>query len=112
MLAPSFVQTLECVQRMPELLREVDGVVVQRRALGLNTPAEHTAALQKELLQYCNVHGKTVLLTDVVDSMQVRPPIGYPQTQHFQAPLMLSQLIPSISVRMLSPVQGLVVHLN
>lgn len=65
------VQTMDCVQNIAQLLGGVHGIVIQRAALGLHTPVEHTAMLQKKLLQYCNVNGKLVLLTDVMDSMQV-----------------------------------------
>ncbi|NJR43736.1 MAG: hypothetical protein HC767_14865 [Akkermansiaceae bacterium] len=66
------VQTLACAENISQLLGSVDGIVIQRGTLGLHTPAQHTARLQKKLLRHCNVRGKPVLLTDVIDSMQVR----------------------------------------
>jgi pyruvate kinase len=55
------------------ILSAADGVVVSRGNLGLDCVPEKMALIQKTLVQSCNLVGKPVLITRVVDTMAVTP---------------------------------------
>ncbi|PNW82489.1 hypothetical protein CHLRE_06g280950v5 [Chlamydomonas reinhardtii] len=51
------------------ILNEADGIIISRGNLGLDCVPEKMALVQKTLVQACNLVGKPVLLTRVVDTM-------------------------------------------
>lgn len=55
------------------ILNEADGIIISRGNLGLDCLPEKMALVQKNLIQSCNLVGKPVLLTRVVDTMAVSP---------------------------------------
>lgn len=65
------VQTAAMVENFSILSGVIDGIVLARGWLGLHTPPEHMAPLQKRLLRHCNINGKLALVTRIIDSMQV-----------------------------------------
>lgn len=55
------------------ILNEADGIIISRGNLGLDCLPEKMALVQKTLIQSCNLVGKPVLITRVVDTMAVSP---------------------------------------
>eukprot|EP00877_Chromochloris_zofingiensis_P009758 jgi/Chrzof1/5035/Cz15g09100.t1_PYK1[v5.2] len=55
------------------ILNEADGIIISRGNLGLDCLPEKMALIQKTLIQSCNLVGKPVVLTRVVDTMAVTP---------------------------------------
>ncbi|GLC77052.1 hypothetical protein PLESTF_001878200 [Pleodorina starrii] len=51
------------------ILNEADGIIISRGNLGLDCVPEKMALVQKTLVQACNLVGKPVLMTRVVDTM-------------------------------------------
>ncbi|GBF87464.1 pyruvate kinase [Raphidocelis subcapitata] len=54
-------------------LNAADGVIISRGNLGLDCLPEKMALIQKSLIQTCNLVGKPVLITRVMDTMAVTP---------------------------------------
>jgi hypothetical protein len=54
-------------------LNAADGIIISRGNLGLDCLPEKMALIQKTLIQTCNLVGKPVILTRVVDTMAVSP---------------------------------------
>jgi len=54
-------------------LNAADGIIISRGNLGLDCLPEKMALIQKTLIQTCNLVGKPVLITRVVDTMAVSP---------------------------------------
>ncbi|RYR19971.1 hypothetical protein Ahy_B03g064980 [Arachis hypogaea] len=52
-----------------EILREPDGIILSRGNLGIDLPPEKVFLFRKSALYKCNMAGKPVVLTRVVDSM-------------------------------------------
>mmetsp|Transcript_33774 Transcript_33774/g.60980 ORF Transcript_33774/g.60980 Transcript_33774/m.60980 type:complete len:646 (-) Transcript_33774:934-2871(-) len=55
------------------ILNEADGIIMSRGNLGLDCLPEKMALVQKTLIQACNLVGKPVLITRVVDTMVNTP---------------------------------------
>ncbi len=57
-----------------------DGVIISRGNLGLDVAPEKMARVQKEVISKCNLLGKPVIITRVVDTMATAPrPTRYAQ---------------------------------
>eukprot|EP00892_Ulva_mutabilis_P005835 jgi/Ulvmu1/3623/UM017_0035.1 len=67
------LKTAVMVENFSLLSGLIDGIVLARGWLGVHTPPEHMAPLQKRLLRHCNINGKLALVTRIVDSMQDAP---------------------------------------
>ncbi|KAJ8449791.1 hypothetical protein Cgig2_001447 [Carnegiea gigantea] len=63
------VETVEGLKHFDEILKEADGVIVSRGNLGIDLPPEKVFLFQKSALYKCNMVGKPVVITRVVDSM-------------------------------------------
>lgn len=63
------VETVEGLKHFDEILREADGVILSRGNLGIDLPPEKVFLFQKSALYRCNIAGKPVIITRVVDSM-------------------------------------------
>ena len=59
--------------RFKGILNHADAVVISRGNLGLDVPVEKMALIQKHIISACNLVGKPVLVTRVVDTMVTTP---------------------------------------
>ena len=55
------------------ILSEADGIIMSRGNLGLDVDPEKMALVQKTLIQACNLVGKPIIITRVVDTMVNTP---------------------------------------
>ena len=68
------VEKHEAIRHFAEILEAVDGVMIARGDLGLETPAAAVPVRQKELIAQCVVAGKPVITaTEMLASMEQRP---------------------------------------
>jgi len=67
------VETRQALLNFQGILSEADGIVISRGNLGLDVDPEKMALVQKTLIQACNLVGKPVLITRVVDTMVHTP---------------------------------------
>jgi pyruvate kinase len=64
----------EAVQRMVEITRAFDGIMVARGDLGVEIPLERVPMVQKQLIAVAKAEGKPVITaTDMLDSMRTNP---------------------------------------
>jgi pyruvate kinase len=67
------LQTRQSLLNFRGILAEADGIVLSRGNLGLDVPPEKMAIVQKQLISSCNLLGKPVVVTRVLDSMINNP---------------------------------------
>jgi len=67
------IETKRALNSFESILKAADGVIFSRGNLGIDVPVEKFPMLQKTLIRACNLHGKPVLATRVVDSMTNSP---------------------------------------
>lgn len=67
------VETRQSLLNFQGILSEADGIVISRGNLGLDVDPEKMALVQKTLTQACNLVGKPVIITRVVDTMVNTP---------------------------------------
>ncbi|XP_010543595.1 PREDICTED: pyruvate kinase 1, cytosolic-like [Tarenaya hassleriana] len=63
------IENIEGLTHFDEILQEADGIILSRGYLGIDLPPEKVFLFQKSALSKCNVAGKPVVVTRVVDSM-------------------------------------------
>ncbi|XP_021744522.1 pyruvate kinase 1, cytosolic-like [Chenopodium quinoa] len=63
------VETVEGLKHFDEILKESDGVILARGNLGVDLPPEKVFLFQKSAAYRCNMAGKPLIITRVVDSM-------------------------------------------
>ncbi|XP_031378085.1 pyruvate kinase 2, cytosolic-like isoform X2 [Punica granatum] len=63
------VETTEGLRHFDEILQEADGIIFGRGNLGIDLPPEKVFLFQKYAISKCNMVGKPVIVTRVVDSM-------------------------------------------
>uniref|UniRef100_A0A0E0F3P0 Pyruvate kinase n=1 Tax=Oryza meridionalis TaxID=40149 RepID=A0A0E0F3P0_9ORYZ len=63
------VENTEGLDHFDEILQEADGVIISRGDLGIDLPPEDVFISQKTAIKKCNLAGKPVIITRVVDSM-------------------------------------------
>ncbi|KAL2895887.1 Pyruvate kinase 1 cytosolic [Bienertia sinuspersici] len=63
------VETVEGLMHFDEILKESDGVILARGNLGIDLPPEKVFLFQKSAAYRCNMAGKPLIITRVVDSM-------------------------------------------
>lgn len=65
------IERQEAVKNIKEILEVVDGIMVARGDLGVETPAAELPLVQKSLIDECNAMAKPVIVaTQMLDSMQ------------------------------------------
>ncbi|XP_050387713.1 pyruvate kinase 1, cytosolic-like [Argentina anserina] len=63
------IENSEGLKHFDEILQEADGVILARGNLGIDLPPEKVFLSQKAAVYKCNMAGKPVVVTRVVDSM-------------------------------------------
>uniref|UniRef100_A0A453HL23 Pyruvate kinase n=1 Tax=Aegilops tauschii subsp. strangulata TaxID=200361 RepID=A0A453HL23_AEGTS len=63
------VENAEGLEHFDEILQEADGIIISRGDLGIDLPPERVFMSQKTGIHKCNMAGKSVIITRVVDSM-------------------------------------------
>ncbi|KAM0844354.1 hypothetical protein ACQ4PT_057097 [Festuca glaucescens] len=63
------IENAEGLEHFDEILQEADGIIISRGDLGIDLPPERVFMSQKTGIQKCNLAGKPVIITRVVDSM-------------------------------------------
>ncbi|XP_061349334.1 pyruvate kinase 1, cytosolic-like [Gastrolobium bilobum] len=63
------IENIEGIKHFDEILREADGIILSRGNLGIDLPPEKVFLFQKAAIYKCNMAGKPVVVTRVVDTM-------------------------------------------
>nr|GEU30240.1 pyruvate kinase 1, cytosolic-like [Tanacetum cinerariifolium] len=63
------IDNFEGLTHFDEILQEADGIILSRGNLGIDLPPEKVFLFQKAAVYKCNMAGKPVVITRVVDSM-------------------------------------------
>jgi pyruvate kinase len=68
------IEKPEAVERLEQIVKAFDGVMVARGDLSVETPLWNVPALQKEIIRQANLHDRiAITATQMLDSMQERP---------------------------------------
>lgn len=68
------IESKESLNNLPEIIKTSDGIMVARGDLGIEIPSEKLPMLQKQLIGYCNVGCKIVIVaTEMLKSMIWNP---------------------------------------
>lgn len=63
------IENSEGLDHFDDILKEADGIIISRGDLGIDLPPENVFMFQKTAIHKCNLEGKPVIITRVVDSM-------------------------------------------
>ncbi len=67
------MENLQALQNFDSIVAAADAVVLSRGNLGLDVAPEKTAVVQKAAINRCNLQGKPVIITRLVDTMVEAP---------------------------------------
>ena len=67
------VENRQALSNFESIAEEADAVLLSRGNLGLDVPSEKVAIVQKAAITRCNILGKPVIITRVVDTMTSAP---------------------------------------
>lgn len=67
------VENMQALQNFDSIVAAADAVVLSRGNLGLDVAPEKTAVVQKAAINRCNLQGKPVIITRLVDTMVEAP---------------------------------------
>ena len=67
------VENLQALRNFEEITAAADAVILSRGNLGLDVAPEKTALVQKAAVTACNLLGKPVIITRLVDTMVSAP---------------------------------------
>eukprot|EP00191_Tetraselmis_sp_GSL018_P014592 CAMPEP_0177587594 /NCGR_PEP_ID=MMETSP0419_2-20121207/5743_1 /TAXON_ID=582737 /ORGANISM="Tetraselmis sp., Strain GSL018" /LENGTH=602 /DNA_ID=CAMNT_0019077671 /DNA_START=248 /DNA_END=2054 /DNA_ORIENTATION=+ len=67
------VETRQALLEFKNILRHADGIIISRGNIGLDVQPEKMCLVQKTIISACNVVGKPVCITRVVDTMANTP---------------------------------------
>lgn len=67
------VENQAALYNFPSIAMAADGIVLSRGNLGLDVAPEKMARVQKSVINKCNLLGKPVVITRVVDTMATAP---------------------------------------
>ena len=66
-------ETRQALFEFQDIAQQADGIILSRGNLGLDVLPEKMALIQKAIISNCNLMGKPVLITRVVDTMITAP---------------------------------------
>ena len=67
------LERIGALRNFNSILAVADAIILSRACLGLDVPVEKIALIQKMVLMKCNLAGKPVIITRVMDSMTSNP---------------------------------------
>ena len=67
------VENVQALHNFDSIVAAADAVVLSRGNLGLDVAPEKTAVVQKAAINRCNLQGKPVIITRLVDTMVEAP---------------------------------------
>lgn len=67
------VESRQALSNFESIAEEADAILLSRGNLGLDVPSEKVAIVQKAAITRCNLLGKPVIITRVVDTMTAAP---------------------------------------
>ena len=67
------VENRQALVNFESVAEEADAILLSRGNLGLDVPSEKVAIVQKAAINRCNILGKPVIITRVVDTMTSAP---------------------------------------
>ena len=61
------IETPEAIQNIEDIVKYADGIVIDRKKLTLLVGEQKTERTKKEIIHYCHVYGKPIIMTTGLD---------------------------------------------